>query len=578
VATSKQCYTVALIGSESAKTLSVLQFQEPCVAGSDSARVRLLGTKSGVSVTGVPPAMLNKLGAFANVAAGPSVVFTSSEGKSLTAAIVAGRSYTLAVAPDGSLRLTDFGDGRSTQAIAGGSALLSVIDGVASLSTAPVALIDNGGAARIAAASAKSGAVDRTVKFWLSTGLRANTEYVASVRGPQGEVGPTARFKTPGTMTQKVTFGASSCMGPDGRPWRTLSHAAGAKLDFALLLGDAVYADGAVTQSEFRAVWADALPVQGYKDLFRSTSVVVTNDDHELDDDWTLDNKNRSVITASYRAYKEAMPLFVGGTAEQGAAAHADDNARLYRYISYGAVDVFVLDARSFRSPKAGTYLGAAQMTWLKAALLRSKAPFKFIANSIPIADWGSLLGPIEEDNRWTFKSYEAERTSILSYIDSNAIPGVVWLTGDFHVGSVVRVGSNSRSLAYEAFEVMAGPGGSEINPFFRWKLHFLGKLWDVVARQFIKIIAKYSYIKLTCNPLTKRVFIDFIGDDGRSIWNTELDVSGAKTKIVGNGWSFLRIDGEDEDDGSTDTTAISAASIIATCALLLATPFLFLL
>ena len=75
--------------------------------------------------------------------------------------------------------------------------------------------------------------------------------------------------------------------------------------------------------------------------------------------------------------------------------------------MNHGAADIFILDARSYRSLTAGTYLGRQQMDWLKSELENSKAPFKVIMNSIPITDFSSLIGPIERENRYDLYSIE---------------------------------------------------------------------------------------------------------------------------------------------------------------------------
>ena len=142
------------------------------------------------------------------------------------------------------------------------------------------------------------------------------------------------------------------------------------------------------------------------------------------------------------------------------------------------------------------------------------------------------MIGPIEQENRWNAPQFRAERTEILSHIESNKIPGIVWASSDFHFGGVYRVGPRGK-LAHSQFEFLSGPGGSKINPWFRYKLNWITKIFQQHSRQFLKHVATWSYSRVTLEPPRKRVHIEFIDNDGQVLYRTVLDVSTINTVVV---------------------------------------------
>src|ERR1700688_4986314 len=80
---------------------------------------------------------------------------------------------------------------------------------------------------------------------------------------------------------------------------------------------------------------------------------------------------------------------------------------RVYRTLGYGPhLDVFMLDERSYRGPNGPNLqtaygpdsylLGPDQLSWLKRALLNSRATWKVIASNMPL----SLIVYDDDPNR----------------------------------------------------------------------------------------------------------------------------------------------------------------------------------
>ena len=309
------------------------------------------------------------------------------------------------------------------------------------------------------------------------------------------------RFRTAPIDSQSrvLRFGATSCLGNQDRPWPTLSRAAEAHLDFMLLAGDTVYADGSESLDDYRRVWLNAFGVQGLRDLSSSTSMVTTWDDHEFQNDWSWDQLNNSVRFEQARtAYKEALP-----TREE----------TIWRKLSWGkTLDVLVLDSRGER--RNGDYLSTDQMEWLKTELLTSRARFKAILNSAPITDMNNLLGTLKIMGRW--QGYPKQRTELLNFIEDNHLQGVFFIGGDFHYGQISRV-SPPGEPGSDLWEVLAGPAGSLINPFMSKN--------PQPDEQFRLFVATHNYTYFEANPKTGKVLVRYVDAQGEVLGEQTLQL-----------------------------------------------------
>lgn len=263
------------------------------------------------------------------------------------------------------------------------------------------------------------------------------------------------RFRTPPAADAlvPVRFGGTSCVSQLYKPYKSLSRAAESELDFFVLAGDTVYNDLSVSLSQYRTSWRNGLDAAGYRELFASTSIIATWDDHEVANNWDPETISADTLAVANQTFFEHLAL------------RRDPNApdRKWKQLRWGrAVELFVLDARSERKPstrKSGssTYLSEEQMAWLKTGLTNSDAIFKFIVNSVPITDMPSFFP--SEDDRW--EGYPDQREAILDHVAG--ISGVVWLSGDFHLGASARVEKTGPRNAM--VEYFMGPSGQLPNP-----------------------------------------------------------------------------------------------------------------
>ena len=325
------------------------------------------------------------------------------------------------------------------------------------------------------------------------TELSADTAWSVVFYDPSGARSAPARFRTALAAGEQrvVVFGATSCLGGN-RPWPSLTRAAEQRYDFFCLLGDTVYADGSQSSEDYRAHWSRAMTTAGMRDLTASTSLVVTWDDHEVSNNYSLsDPGTKARFEAALEQFGNALPRRAG----QGVAG-------IWRSLSWGdALEVFVLECRAERDPAQGIYLSQEQLDWLKAGLSASTARFKIILNSVPITDYYDAIVDIAEEDRWS--GFPEQREEILRHTVD--IPGVLWVSGDLHWGSISHVDPLG-GIAAEQYEVLAGPGGS-----------FLNIAADLVVNrdQYPVLFAAWNHTRFVCDPGTGEVEVSFIGDEG---------------------------------------------------------------
>ncbi len=353
------------------------------------------------------------------------------------------------------------------------------------------------------------------------TDLQPGTDYYYRVTDAAGdtEIGKFTTSTEIGTYAG-FRFGATGDW-QQAPPYPSLANVPQRDLDLFVKLGDTIYADletpalAGVSQarslSDFRTKHGEVLTsrfgLNTVPELYASTSILATIDDHEIVDnfaggaapgdspdapDISSDDKplftddvefvnDTEVYENALQAYQEYHPLqdrFYGGTGDPRTA----NERQLYRYNSYGSdAAVIILDSRSFRDDQINpvnlsdpndtvrffgeafdpsrTLLGRAQVEDLKADLLDAEAndiTWKFITIPEPIQNFGLLNA---EDR---FEGYAAERNEILQFIDENDIDNVVFMAGDFH-GTIVnnltyQTTPGGEQIATNAFEIVTGP------------------------------------------------------------------------------------------------------------------------
>jgi alkaline phosphatase D len=278
--------------------------------------------------------------------------------------------------------------------------------------------------------------------------------------------------------------------------------------DFFIHSGDNIYADGPIASEQKMPngeIWRNVVsedkskPAEtlaefrgNYKYNILDRNVLAFNreipvfsqwDDHEVTNNWwpgepltRAEHKRKHYVeqnalelaSRALRAFHEYMPI-------RRVQAEA---GRVYRQISYGPMlDVFMLDMRSYRGPNGegreesygpdAYFLGPTQLTWLKRALLNSRATWKVIAADMPI----SLLVVYDLDRNWGVEAVaqgengpprgrELEIADLLGFIKHAGIRNTLWLTADVHYTAAHYYDPNKAAFQdFDPFwEFVSGP------------------------------------------------------------------------------------------------------------------------
>lgn len=433
------------------------------------------------------------------------------------------------------------------------------------------------------------------------SGLSAGRKYYYRATDAAGftDYGTFRTLRAP-TSEADLRFGVSGDSRGELAPFNSLANAPARDLDLFVHLGDSIYADvaspalpgvnQASTLAQFRAkhdeVLSAHLGVNGIGDLRASTAVLTTLDDHEVTNDFSggahPSTDPRFDQTGGYinetNLFYRAMVAFLdyapivaqryGATGDPRTA----QKLKFYRHRTLGrGAAVFVLDPRSFRdaplpdvtnptdpaqvgaflvgsfNPQR-TMLGAAQLGELKNDLLAAQAAgivWKFVMVPEPMQN----LGVVAASDR--FEGYAAERTNLLSFIQTNGITNVAFVAADIH-GTLVN------NLTYQNF-----PGGPQIPtamfeittgaiaydaPFGPTVVGIAAALGLVTPPQFafynlIPTAAKDVFVEQLVNAQLLPLGLDPLGLQGSPVNATLLSGGYVATHVYG--WTEFEIAGD---------------------------------
>jgi alkaline phosphatase D len=202
-------------------------------------------------------------------------------------------------------------------------------------------------------------------------------------------------------------------------------------------------------------------------------------DDHEVINDfgalwqyWNSFNKDRkdyaNLVNEGRDAFFNYSPMY----------RNLDEKDRIYRSFNWRPnLDVFILDARSYRSPNNladipnnnKTMLGSEQLHWLKQSLMDSSAIWKVISSDVPISvPTGantSILGrdgwANGNDTNYSSKTgFENELQQLLAFLDEISIKNIVFVTTDVHFPANIlyEIDANGDGDKLIFHELISGP------------------------------------------------------------------------------------------------------------------------
>jgi alkaline phosphatase D len=266
------------------------------------------------------------------------------------------------------------------------------------------------------------------------------------------------------------------------------------KLDFFIALGDMVYEDNtclakgqlgnvqvpgpaqpAVKLEDYRAMWHYNRGDVGLSDFVTRQPYVAVWDDHEVLNDFGPGNDTRS--EAPYTAGEHMLPLGLKAFLDENPLiADASASPRLYRTFTYGLhAQVFVLDCRQYRSPNSAkdtaaspkTMLGAEQLAWFQREIAKSKATWKIIISSVPLAlETGDTERGLDSWASFDLDfGYERELRKIVNSLYDANVKNVVWLTTDMHFAAGFHYRPIEDDPNWEMYEFISGPLNAQSFP-----------------------------------------------------------------------------------------------------------------
>lgn len=282
----------------------------------------------------------------------------------------------------------------------------------------------------------------------------------AQGRGVEPVQGPPIRPWPPGKPVQTIGFG--SCL-RENRPAPILRTLAADPPDVYIFLGDNIYGD-TDDPAVFRAKYARALALPGFRELRERSTVLAVWDDHDY---------GRNDAGAEFPAKELARRHFLHfwGEAAESSRWTADGN---YASVVLGPegrrVQVLLLDTRWSRSPlqrlprrgEFGPYapsddpdarvLGETQWAWLTRQL-QQPAEVRVIASSIQVL--------ADEHNFEKWGNFPREKQRLLDLLDA-ADGAVIVLSGDRHRGEISRATLPSGRRLYDVTSSALNQGSGQ--------------------------------------------------------------------------------------------------------------------
>jgi alkaline phosphatase D len=288
------------------------------------------------------------------------------------------------------------------------------------------------------------------------------------------------------------------------------------KADFMLWLGDNWYTREVDYHSRwglwYRASHDRAVPV--LQPLLKAMPQYAIWDDHDF---------GPNDVGAEYVLKDESRAVFMHYWANP---SYGEEGRGIYTKISYGDVDIFMLDDRTWRASDRlsdsidgkpnplKTMFGKQQMDWLKNALSASAANFKIIATG------SQVLNPASPFD--CFRRFPIEYHELMAFLRAEKIPGVMFLTGDRHHSEIIRV---EGLLSYPLFDVTSSPLTSGTHEFGASEKNNPFRVLGVDQKQ------NYARISVSGAPRARVLKVEYIGIKGELLGQWSVAESDLRTR-----------------------------------------------
>ena len=291
---------------------------------------------------------------------------------------------------------------------------------------------------------------DYTATIQLS-GLVADTKYFYRMKidGVEASCGFEQSFRSFPQAGKDFTviFGGGAGYNPQfEHMWKNIvKH----KPTVLLQLGDNVYHDAPGIEEQQRYCYYRRYSRPEFREAMAQTPVFALYDDHDFGDNDSWGGTDKNLPAWKRPSLKVFTENFVNPTYGGG-----EENPGVWHSFNIGDVDFIMLDCRYYREnpqtdKKGKTMLGEYQKQWLKDKLKNSKAKFKVICPTVPIAS-GAKPGPQGKD---TWDGYPEERQEIFDFIKNNEITGAFVVSADRHRSDAWKI---ERPGTYPIYEFMS--------------------------------------------------------------------------------------------------------------------------
>ncbi|MEL6687489.1 MAG: alkaline phosphatase D family protein [Pseudomonadota bacterium] len=284
------------------------------------------------------------------------------------------------------------------------------------------------------------------------SGLAPATDYwyrfIVNGRGQEGGHSlPMGRFRTAPILGSKTDFtvGYGSCANFGYDPVQPIWRAVSANMpDLFFNLGDNIYCDS-LESFVFDFEYQRQRGVHTYQHIARNVPQFAIWDDHDFGlNDHDRTNPTKENALAAFKRYW------------MNPSYGLPDTPGVFFSYSYGAVDFIFTDGRYYRDPNKDedtpekTMLGKRQLEWLKDTLKASEGIFKVLACG---SGWTKNKGP--GGDAWS--SFLYERDGLFNFIRDEGIEGVIFISGDTHIGEFNCIPWSEKG-GYDFYDLVSSP------------------------------------------------------------------------------------------------------------------------
>jgi alkaline phosphatase D len=283
-------------------------------------------------------------------------------------------------------------------------------------------------------------------------GLEPEQNYEYALRSRHGE---TARYPLRAALRDTATrarLAFGSCMNEFWTPELPIFDSIGREQAHAfVMLGDNCYFGDEDHPTEAGMMNAH-LRTRRHKSVARlvqKTSTLAIYDDHDFgpnDADGNYEGRERALSTFSRMWAQSQYGI--------------KDAGGIFSAVRLGPIELFLTDGRYHRNVAGETVLGRVQFEWLLDGLRRSKAPVKIIASGTTVL----AHHPFYHDWESWHRTNADELEELLSTIEREALHGVIFISGDLHMGQVRRIEGREVGARQgpDFYEVTSSPLGIE--------------------------------------------------------------------------------------------------------------------